>query len=291
LVGSEGTLGVVTRATLELKGLPEQIRGGRAIFDNLDDAADAVFDAVRSEVDVAKIELVDDIAAMMANEYLDTGLPDSPMVFVEFHANHGIEEEIEFARTIFEQHNVQKFEIEEDEERMEELWQARRELAYAVQSYDASLQPVSAGDITVPISKYPEIIRYAKKLGEENDLMIPCFGHAGDGNVHYSVLVDISDYDEVQTGLEVYDEVVKKAIEMGGTSTGEHGIGLGKRNYMVLEHGEETVEAMKRIKQALDPNNILNPNKIFVGSDEEEEELIGRFEGHEELIKMFEKRD
>ncbi|MFB6142043.1 MAG: FAD-binding oxidoreductase [Halorientalis sp.] len=262
LVGSEGTLGVVTRATLELEGRPEQIRGGRAIFPTLDDAAEAVFDAVRSGVDVAKIELVDEVSATIANDYLDADLPDAPMTFVEFHADHGVEEEIDFCRTIFEAHDVQRFEMA-DEQRMDDLWQARRELAFAIQTWDPQQLPVHPGDVTVPISKLPEIIRYAKDLGAEYDKTIPCFGHAGDGNVHYSVLVDYSDPDDVAEGEEVYRKVVERAIELGGTCTGEHGIGRGKRAYLELEHGAESVEAMRVIKRALDPKDTLNPGKIF----------------------------
>jgi D-lactate dehydrogenase (cytochrome) len=269
LVGSEGTLGVVTRATLELEGLPEQIRGGRAVFDDLDDATSAIFDAVRSGVDVAKIELIDPLAAEMSNEYLDTGLPDKPMVFLEFHANHGIQEEIDFCEAIFESHDVELFDMSEDDERMAELWKARTELAFAVQSYDPELRPVHPGDVTVPISKYPDIIRYAKSLGEEHDILVPVFGHAGDGNVHYSVMIDPDDPEMLETGEEIYADIVERAIEMGGTCTGEHGIGFGKREYLELEHGESAVEAMRRIKRAFDPNDILNPGKIFPETIEE----------------------
>jgi D-lactate dehydrogenase (cytochrome) len=269
LVGSEGTLGVVTRATLELEGRPEQIRGGRAVFDDLDDASNAIFDAVRSGVDVAKIELIDSLAAEMANDYLDTGLPDEPMVFLEFHANHGVGEEIDFCEAIFEGHDVSLFEMSEDDERTAELWKARSELAFAVQSYDPGLRPVHPGDVTVPISNYPEIIRYAKSLGEAHDILVPVFGHAGDGNVHYSVMVDPEDPEMVGTGEEIYASIVERAIELGGTCTGEHGIGFGKREYLELEHGEGVIEAMRRVKAAFDPNDILNPGKVFPETIEE----------------------
>ena len=272
LVGSEGTLGVVTRATLELKGLPEQIRGGRAIFPSLDDAAAAVSDAVRSEVDVAKIELIDDTSAMMANDYMESDLPDDPMVFLEYHANHGVEREIEFTEQIFEAHDVQRFEIE-DEETMDELWQARRDLGYAVRSWEGLL-PVHPGDITVPLSRYPDIIRYIQQQSEESDLLIPCFGHAGDGNVHYVVLVDYADQEMLERGREVYDDIVQTALDWGGTATGEHGIGLGKRKWLEREHGAAAVDAMRAVKDALDPNGILNPGKIFP-EEAEEYELFG----------------
>jgi D-lactate dehydrogenase (cytochrome) len=261
LVGSEGTLAVVTRATLALQGRPEQIRGGRAIFPTLDDAAEAVFDAVRSGVDVAKIELIDELSATMANDYLDLDLPDAPMTFLEFHANHGVEEEVAFCESVFEEHGVERFEMA-DEEAMDELWAARRELAFATRAWDPERQPLHPGDITVPISEYPGIIRYAKELEAEYGLPVPCFGHAGDGNLHYTVLVP-DDPDARERGERLYREVVERAIEVGGTCTGEHGIGLGKREYMDLEHGEATVEAMRRVKRAFDPNDTLNPGKLF----------------------------
>ncbi|WP_423745372.1 FAD-binding oxidoreductase (plasmid) [Haladaptatus sp. SPP-AMP-3] len=262
LVGSEGTLAVVTRATLELAGRPEQIRGGRAIFDSFSDAVDAISDAVRSGVDVAKIELVDETSATMANAYTGSSLPDVPMVFLEFHANHGIEDEIAFCRSVFEAHDVSRFEVG-DEAEMDDLWQIRREMAFAVEAYDPDLSPLHLGDVTVPISEYPEMVRLVRRLADEHDLLIPCFGHAGDGNLHYSVLVDESDDDHIERAREAQTEIVHTAIEWGGTCTGEHGIGRGKREYLELEHGEESVEAMRRLKRALDPNDTLNPGKMF----------------------------
>jgi len=261
-VGSEGTLGVVTRATLELAGRPEQIKGGRALFATLDDAAAAVSDAVRSGVDVAKIELLDAEAASMSNAYTGADLPDVPMVFVEFHANHGIDEEIAFCREVLEAHDVAAFEIVE-EDAMDEVWRARKDLAFAVQSFDPDLEPLHPGDVTVPISEFPGIVAFTKDLAEEYDLLIPCFGHAGDGNLHYTVLVDPDDPEHVELGKEVNGKIVREAIAVGGTATGEHGIGQGKREYLVEEHGETAVEAMRAIKLALDPNDTLNPGKIF----------------------------
>ena len=276
LIGSEGTLGVVTNATLELAGVPEQIRGGRAIFPSLEAAASAVMDAVQSGVDVAKIELVDDLAAAMANAYLDTGLPDAPMVFLEFHANHSIETEIDFCRSIFEAHDVERFEIasaesggtdaavpEELDVAMDDLWTAREELAYAIQSYDPDREPNHPGDVTVPISAYPDIVRFAKERGREAGLAVPCYGHAGDGNLHYTILVDPEDPEQVDRGEAIYRDVVQFAIDHGGTATGEHGIGLGKRHFMEPEHGADAVSVMRSIKDALDPKGTLNPGKIF----------------------------
>ncbi|WP_254837753.1 FAD-binding oxidoreductase [Natronomonas marina] len=277
VVGSEGTLGVVTRATLELEGRPEQIKGGRAVFESMDDAAEAVYDAVRSGVDTAKIELIDPLAAEMANDYFDTGLPEGAMIFFEFHANHGIDEEIDFFETILEAHDVAEFEIASDD-RMDEIWRARDELAFAVQQYDPDLEPRHPGDVTVPISRYPDIVRYAKDLADERDLLLPCFGHAGDGNVHYAALVDPDDAEAEARAEDVYDSIVERAIEWGGTATGEHGIGMGKRKFLELEHGKGGVQAMRAVKGALDPNDILNPGKMFPETETEggRVELPGR---------------
>ncbi|APW98661.1 lactate dehydrogenase [Halobiforma lacisalsi AJ5] len=263
LIGSEGTLAVVTEATLELAGRPRQIRGGRAIFDTLEDATEAVFDAVRTDVDVARIELVDALCARAANDYLGTDLPDAPMVFLEFHANHGVDEEIDLCETIFEDHDVVRFEMSDDDAEMDELWRARRELSYAIPSYDPDLEPQHPGDVTVPISAYPTIVREAKELAAEHDVRIPCFGHAGDGNLHYSILVDPDDPAAVERGKRVYETIIERALELGGTVTGEHGIGQGKREFLEAEHGAGGVEAMRAVKRALDPTDTLNPGKIF----------------------------
>ncbi len=266
VVGSEGTLAVVTEATLRLKGIPDEIRGARALFPDIDSAADAVSDAVRSEVDVAKIELIDDVAARMANEYLGTDLPDTPMVFLEFHANHGVEREVEFAEAVFRQHDVDEFKTA-SRERMEDLWEIRSELGFAVRSYDPSLHPVQAGDVAVPISRYPEMVKEIKRLGDEYDVLVPVFGHAGDGNVHYAPMADPDDQDQYQRAVEVYERAVERALDLGGTATAEHGIGRGKRHYLEREHGAEAVDVMRRIKDALDPNGTLNPGKVLPDED------------------------
>ncbi|WP_049928875.1 FAD-binding oxidoreductase [Halopiger goleimassiliensis] len=263
LVGSEGTLAVVTRLTLRLTGRPEQVAAGRATFADLHDATEAVFDAVRSGVDVAKIELIDPLSAEMANATLGTDLPKAPLIFLEFHANRNVEAEVAFCRTIFEAHDVESFEVARRNEEMADLWEARRELAAAVRAYDPDLSPHKPGDVTVPIDAFPEMVRYIKAVGAEHDLMIPCFGHAGDGNVHYSVLVDPDDPAMVAKGEDLSERIVERAIELDGTATGEHGIGLGKREYLATEHDEAAIATMRAIKRSFDPNGILNPGKIF----------------------------
>lgn len=261
LVGSEGTLGIITQATLQLAGRPEQVKGGRAVFPTLNEATKAISDAVTSGVDVAKIELIDDQTAVLVNNYADTELPERPMIFVEFHADYGIDEEIDFCRTIFEAHDMEQLEIASGAE-MEQLWQARKDITYAAEEFDPDLDIGPPGDVTVPIGQYPEMIAEVKAIAEEYDLFIPCFGHAGDGNLHYFVLADYDDPSEAAHAHDAYTGLVKRALELDGTATGEHGIGVGKRKFMYLEHDEAAVEAMRTIKQAIDPKRTLNPGKI-----------------------------
>jgi len=262
LVGSEGTLAVVTRATLELAGRPRQITGGRALFSSLEEAAAAATDAVQSGVDVAKIELMDPDAARISNAYTGADLPDVPMVFLEFHADHGVDEEVAFCETVFGDHGVDRFETA-GESRMDELWRARKDLALALASYEPERSLHNPGDVTVPISEYGPTIAHVKELARERDLLVPCFGHAGDGNVHYAILIDTDDPAKRRRSDEVHAAIHERAIAVGGTVTGEHGIGLGKRPYLEREHGAATVEAMRAVKRALDPTDTLNPGKMF----------------------------
>lgn len=267
VVGSEGTLAVVTGVTFELAGLPEQVKGARAVFPTLGDATAAISDAVASGVDASAMELLDEDTAALANDYSDTGLPDAPMVFCEFHANHGIDEEVAFCRSVFESHGCERFDVAGERE-MEALWEARHDLTFALEQYDPDRDRFQPGDVTVPISEYRTIVEYASGLAEEYNLFLPCFGHAGDGNLHYNPLVDYDDPAEVERAKRLYEQVVERALELGGTATGEHGVGRGKRKFMRAEHGP-AIDVMHAVKDALDPNGILNPGAVFPDEAEE----------------------
>ena len=267
LVGSEGTLAVVTRVTFRLAGIPEQVRGGRATFETLDGAAAAVADAVAAGVDLAKVELLDPETVQMVNAYSDTGLPERPTLFVEFHADHGVGTEVEFCETVFDAHGLETFEIAADDSEMAELWQARKDVTYALEVFDPERTQLHPGDITVPVGRYAEMVRAAKELGEEYGLAVPCFGHAGDGNVHFSIIADPDDPDEVERAHELYYAIIERALDLDGTITGEHGIGVGKRGHLESEHGSAAVALMGRVKAAFDPKGLLNPGKVLPDSN------------------------
>ncbi len=263
LVGSEGTLAVVTRVTFRLAGLPEQRWGGRATFPTLGDAAAAVTDAVGAGVDLAKVELLDTDTVEVANAYSDVGLAEQPTLFVEFHADHDVDAEVGFCETVFSSHGLETFEVAETEAEMADLWQARKDLTYALDEYDPDRTQLHPGDVTVPIGRYAEMVAEAKALGEEYGLAVPCFGHAGDGNVHFSIIADPDDPAEVERADELYAAITTRALELDGTLTGEHGIGVGKRDHLADEHGEEGVALMRRVKEAFDPQGILNPGTVL----------------------------
>lgn len=262
-VGSEGTLGVITRATMELAGRPEYVWGGRAAFESTENAAAAVADAIKSGVDVATIELMDPLSMRIANEYLDTGLDDTPTVFFEFHGNQPLEDEVAFCRTVFEAHDAMTFDVSDDRSGYEDLWESRRQIGHAVMSYDPDLVMLTVGDVSVPMSAYAEIIEYAHEQAETYDLLIPCFGHGGDGNVHYTILVDPNDQEHVGRARVASDRIVSRAIALGGTVTGEHGIGRSKRRHLPEEHGARQVDLMRQLKSTFDPAGILNPGKVL----------------------------
>ena len=262
IVGSEGTLAVVTRATLKLAGRPEQRRAGRVVFASFESAAAAASDIVRSGVDVAALELIDSLSATAANAHVGGSLPEKPMAFFEFHANHGIDEELDFCLAILDRYDVVSMEFG-DGTAQADLWEARRELADATRGYHAPRQSTGPGDVAVPLSRYRDLIEHIHALSAEVDLPIPCFGHAGDGNIHFDVFADPADDEEWARGVDAYETIVREALRLNGTATGEHGIGRGKRKFMLDEHGEAGVRAMRGVKRALDPEGILNPDKVL----------------------------
>jgi D-lactate dehydrogenase (cytochrome) len=265
VIGSEGTLAVITRAILGLAKEPGERMAGRAVFDDLDAAAEAVATVMQTGIDIATIELMDAATVTISNAYTGADLPDAPMLFVEFHgaSSTAVRAELDRWHGSVEAAGARLIETELEAGATDRLLRARREIGHALVAYDDSLRPVINGDVTVPISRYPAMLKYARAVADDLALLIPCFGHAGDGNLHYSVMVDRTDDDQVERAWEASDRIVHRALELEGTCTGEHGIGQGKRRYMQTEHGDDGLAAMRAVKDALDPNGILNPGKIF----------------------------
>lgn len=262
--GAEGTLGVVTEVTLKLLPLPKYRLTALAVFPRLDDAAETVSEIMSSGLLPASIELMDQITVQCVEELLHIGLPldAEALLLLAFDGNYEqiVEGELQAATEICRRHAVRSLEHARTAEESERLWRARRSISPAL----ARQSPNKLGeDISVPRSAVPEIIRRIRAISARYELTIPVFGHAGDGNLHPNILCDRRNPAEMERVRAAAAAIFAEAIACGGTLSGEHGIGLLKKEFMEQDLGTEAVEAMKRIKLALDPQNILNPGKIF----------------------------
>ncbi|SER38557.1 FAD-binding oxidoreductase [Natrinema salaciae] len=265
-VGSEGTLGVVTEVTLGLIGIPEHRRAALVTFPSRVDASGAVADAIGSALVPGAIEFIDTTAVKMLNAYRDdVSFEERPTLIIELHANNGgIEEDLAFAKAICEDHGMRSWEAAA-EENLDDIWQARRDKYHATKAYREDWEVALVGDVVVPISAYPEIVDEVARASEDLDLMTSCVGHAGDGNLHFTPLVDPDDEEMLERAHELNERVVRTAISLGGSATGEHGVGIGKRQFMEGEHGP-ALDLMRSVKETFDPNGILNPGKVLPDS-------------------------
>ncbi|MGD1885439.1 MAG: FAD-binding oxidoreductase [Paracoccaceae bacterium] len=262
LIGSEGTLGLITEITLKLQGIPEAISAARMSFPSIDAACQAVMTTIQYGIPVARIELMDELNVKAANAYAKLNLPETPLLLLEFHGSEsGVVEQAETFGAIAEEVGGTDFATTTSTEERNKLWQARHDLYWATLQLRPGAKGIST-DVCVPISRLAEAVTGAQKKAEELDLLAPVVGHVGDGNFHSLVLIDIEDADEVARAETFVAWLADEAIRMEGTCTGEHGIGQGKMPYLVKELGAAT-EYMAAIKDALDPLNILNPGKIF----------------------------
>ncbi|SFR65838.1 D-lactate dehydrogenase (cytochrome) [Halogeometricum rufum] len=263
-VGSEGTLGVVTEVTLGLVGVPQEKRAALTTFPDERSAAEAVAEVIRYGVRPGALEFVGPTQAELIDAYSDAAdLAPKPTLVVELHGNSaaGVEADLEFVREIFDDCGMDRW-TEADRGEMDGVWAARRDALPAARAHREEWDVGVVGDVVVPISAYPDIVAAVEAAAADLDLLTPCVGHAGDGNLHYTPLVDPDDAEMVARVRELNERVVTTAIEMGGTATGEHGVGIGKRSYMDREHGA-AVAVMRAIKDALDPNGTLNPGKML----------------------------
>ncbi len=265
-VGAEGTLGVITEVTLRLYGIPEAVSSAVCPFPTIKDAVDTVITVIQSGIPVARIELLDEVqmGAVVAYSKLDYAV--APTLFFEFHGTErGVVEQAEMVAAIAADNGGAGFDWATRPEDRSRLWQARHDSYYAA----LALRPGSRGwatDVCVPISRLADCILETKADLAQSRLLAPLVGHVGDGNFHLVFLVNPDDPEEMAEAARLNERMVLRAIAMGGTCTGEHGVGYGKMPFLAVEHGE-AVGVMRAIKQALDPQNIMNPGKVVPMAD------------------------
>jgi D-lactate dehydrogenase (cytochrome) len=262
LIGSEGTLGVITSLTLRLHGIPEAIAGGHCSFPTVEAGCNATIMTIQSGIPVARIELLDELQVKATNIYSKLSLPETPMLFVEFHGSQAsVAEQSERFNEIAAEHGGGAFEWATRAEDRTRLWQARHDAALACMVLRPGCHVV-ASDVCVPISRLAECVTATQRDVIENRLVAPLIGHVGDGNFHLAFVVNMEDAAEVARTEAVLQRLAERALAMEGTCTGEHGVGQGKMKYLEAEHGTAALEAMRAIKRVLDPDDIMNPGKI-----------------------------
>ncbi len=260
-VGSEGTLGVITEVTVRLYGIPEAISAAVTGFPDLESAVNTVILTIQSGIPVARIELLDEVQMDAINKYSNFDYALKPTLFFEFHGTPaGVKEQVEAVEAIAGDFGASHFQWATETEDRNRLWQARHDAYYAA----IALRPGTKGmatDVCVPISRLAECILETKKDIEETGLLAPIVGHVGDGNFHLTIMMDQNDAEEMKRVKGLSERLVMRALAMDGTCTGEHGVGYGKIPFLIAEHGE-AMSVMRAMKQALDPDNIMNPGKL-----------------------------
>ena len=262
IIGSEGTLGIITSLTLKLHGIPQAIAGGVCPFPSVEAACEAVIATIQMGIPVARIELVNQLQMRAMKNYSQLDYPESPCLFLEFHGSDaGVAEQSEMFGDIAAEYGGGPFQWTKVAEERAKLWKARHDAYWASQTLRPGAKSLST-DVCVPISRLAECIAETEADIAEMGLVAPIVGHVGDGNFHVLVLMDGDDPAEIERTERFVARLNMRAIGMDGTCTGEHGIGQGKMGFLEHELGH-SVEVMRAIKSALDPNGILNPGKIF----------------------------
>jgi glycolate oxidase len=264
LVGSEGTLAVITKIILRLIPMPEAVRTMLAIFPEITQAAKTVSEIIRSRIIPSTLEFMDNGTIRCVEDYLHMGLPvhAGALLLIEVDGEREIiEKQVGLIDELCRKGGAERIEIAEDEGEREMLWKARRSISAAI----VKLNPTKVNeDITVPRSKVPDIINALQGIAEKYRLVIVNFGHAGDGNIHVNIMTNRKNKEEMERVEKAVEEIFRITLNLGGTISGEHGIGITKAPFLKWEVGETGIEVMKRIKASFDPNNILNPGKIFL---------------------------
>ncbi|WP_024972172.1 FAD-binding oxidoreductase [Ralstonia pickettii] len=264
-IGSEGTLGIITEITLKLYPQPEAVSAAVCAFPSMGDAVSAVIDTIQMGVPIARVEFVDALAIRAINQYDKLTLPEMPTLFFEFHGSeHGVQEQAETVQQIAAEHKGQGFEWATRPEDRSRLWNARHNAYFAFLQLKPGCRAVTT-DVCVPISRLAECVVETEKdlLASALQLPAPIVGHVGDGNFHVALLIDPNKPEELEEAERINQRIVARAIAMDGTCTGEHGVGLHKMDFLIAEHGNDAIDLMRSIKQALDPKHVLNPGKIF----------------------------
>jgi D-lactate dehydrogenase (cytochrome) len=261
-VGSEGTLGVITEVTVRLHGLPEAVSAATCPFEAIGGAVETVITTIQLGIPVARIELLDEVQIDAVNRHSGLGLPVKPTLFLEFHgaSERSVAEQAEMVKGIAAERGGLGFQWATDPDERARLWQARHDAYFA----SLALRPGSVGvttDVCVPISRLTECIVETKKDLAASSLIAPLVGHVGDGNFHLVYLIDPTNADELAEAKRLNERMVRRALAMGGTCSGEHGVGYGKIGFLEAEHGEG-LSVMRLIKRALDPRNVMNPGKL-----------------------------
>ena len=264
-VGSEGTLGIITEVTVRVHPQPEAISAATCRFPSVRAAVEAVIEAIQLGVPIARCELLDAAAMRAINRHSKMGLPEAPMLFFEFHGSPaGVEEQARVVQAIAAEHGSTGFEWSATPEERTRLWTARHNCYFATLGLRPNTRVVST-DVCVPISRLADCIAETEADGAQTGLLIVLVGHVGDGNFHLGINVDPNAHAEMEAAEALNRRLVARAIGMGGTSTGEHGIGLGKLEFLEAEHGAAAVATMRAVKRALDPKNLMNPGKVIPG--------------------------
>lgn len=266
-VGSEGTLGVITEATLKLIPMPESKKTMLALYHDIEACARTVSKIIANKIIPTTLEFLDKSTLEVVEDFTNVGLPTNVEAILLIEQD-GVEEivnrDMEAMRKICLEENAVSVQLAESEKEANELRTARRFALSAL----ARLKPTTIlEDATVPRSEIANMVKAIKEIAKEYNVRICTFGHAGDGNLHPTCLTDVRNQEEMERVEKAFEAIFQKAIELGGTITGEHGVGVMKAPYLHLKLGESGIEAMKAIKQAFDPNNIMNPGKVFANSE------------------------
>ena len=262
-VGAEGTLGIITKLSLRLQGIPETIVAAVCSFETLRGAVDTVMETIQMGIPIARVELLDDVQMDAVNRYSKLNCPVTSTLFFEFHGTPlAVDEHLTRVKEIAAGNDGGEFQWASTTESRNALWKARHTAYYAA----LALRPGSKGwstDVCVPISRLTECIVDTKADIEATGLLAPIVGHVGDGNFHLAHVVDADDKALMQRTYAFNERLVRRALAMGGTCTGEHGVGSGKMAFLEIEAGDGAITAMRRLKDAFDPRNIMNPGKVL----------------------------